>query len=100
MATYLELRDLWSNDTMRNKLDTAVVQAANDILELATPTNNQLAWASAVLNGTRFEADKAYKSILAQNNTASVATITAATDATIQTNVDSVVDNLVAAFNA
>lgn len=98
MATYSELRDLFSDDSMKNKLDVAVMKAAHAKLT-GTPTADEQKWAAAVLANPRAEAEKAYRFVLAANSAADVATILAATDAAIQTQVDAVVPALVVAYN-
>lgn len=98
MATYSEIRDLFFDDALKNKIDTAVIIAANDLL-VGTPTTAQQQWAAHAFSATRTETDKALKAVLAANKASSVAQIQGASDAAIQTNVDSVVDTLVVAFS-
>ena len=99
MASYQEIRDLANDSAMLNKVDVAVLIAANNLLA-GTPTADQQKWAANVFASPRVEANKAYRALLAEYNTATVATITGADDATIQTAVDAVVPTLVIAFNA
>ncbi len=99
MATYTELRDLFSNDVLLNKVDIAILIAANDILA-GTPTENDQKWVASVFGSPRFAAERAYMALLAENNTATVAQITGSTDAAIQAKVDAIVPSLVVAFNA
>jgi len=65
-----------------------------------TPTQAQMDWAAAVLQNPNAEAKKALRFVLAKNASATVAQITGASDATLQTNVDEVVPSLVAAYGA
>ena len=97
MATYQELRDLFSDDVLKNRLDIAVTVAAHDLLVAASPTLPEQQWASKTLADPRVEAEKALRFLLAANKAATIATIQAASDATLQSQVDSIVDSLVAA---
>ncbi len=99
MATYTELRDLFSDDTLRNRVEVAVIVAADGLLA-GTPTTDQQKWATAVFDSPRREGNKAYMAVLAANSGATVAQIQSATDAAIQANVDSVVPALVVAYAA
>lgn len=96
MATYTELRDLFSDDTLQNRVDVATMIAANNLLG-GTPTAAEQSWAANVFANPRGESTKAYRAVLATNNGLTVAQITGATDAALQTAVDSVVDTLVIA---
>lgn len=99
MATYEELHNLHSDNDLTLKTQTAVVVAAYDLVKTGTtPTAAEQKWASAVLNNPVEEAKKALRFVLAKNSGRTVATITGATDATLQSNVDEVVSSLVAAY--
>ncbi len=99
MATFTDLYDLISNDGLRNRVRVATRNAAQDLLD-GVPTADQIDWAAEVFSNPKSESKKAFESILATNQTATVANILAATDAAIQTNVDAVVPKLVTAFAA
>ena len=99
MATYTELRDLFSNDAMKNKLDIATIIAANNLLDGA-PTAGEQSWAATVFSNPRNESIKAWMAVVATNNASSIAQITSASDSTIQTAVDNVVGALVVAHGA
>ena len=99
MATYIEIRDLFSDSVLRNRIDVATIIAANDLLS-GTPTAADQSWAAAAFGNPRGEGQKAFMAVLAVNNAATVAQITGATDAEIQTNVDGVVPSLVSAHAA
>jgi len=99
MATYTELRNLFSDDALRNRLDVAAVVAANTLLG-GTPTAADQGWAAAVFSNPRNEGQKAFMAVLAANKDLSVAAIQGATDAAIQSNVDAVVPSLVVAHSA
>ena len=95
MATYSELRALFSNDELRHKIEIAVIIAAEAIRsELATVPNhaNRLTWAIEAFNQPAAVANKMMMAVLAGNAAATVAQITGATDAAIQTKVNAAVD--------
>ena len=94
MATYEELYGLRNDDTLRAKVAVAAVIAAQAKLA-GTPTAAEAAWARGVIANPMATADQVVHLVLAANNTASVAAITGATDASVQTNVDAVVDGLI-----
>lgn len=95
MATYNELRALFANDDLRNRIEVAVIIAAESVrTEDAGTTNhaNRLTWAKAAFSSPRGVAEQMLMALLAANNEATVAQITEATDAQIQTKVDAAVD--------
>ena len=95
MATYNEIYSLHNNSELKNKVTVACIVAAEGIMaEEGTVDNhaNRLIWASSVFQNPQSEATRMYWAVLAANNTTDVGTITGATDATIQTNVDDHVD--------
>ena len=67
MASYVELRDLFANDTMKNRLDVATMKAAQALLD-GTPTSDEIKWAAAVLASPRSESEKAWRYVLAVNS--------------------------------
>lgn len=96
MATYLELAQLpsdagWSGFV--DRVSTAVAIKAETIAG-GTPTAEQKAWAVAALADPRSTANDLIFFLLAANSTATTAQILGATDASIQTNVDTAVDTL------
>ena len=97
MATYIELRNLFANDEFKNRIDIAVVVAANELLG-GTPTVSDQKWAAYVFSNPRSEGQKALMSVLATNKAASTSAITSATDAAIQTAVDLAVPSLITAY--
>lgn len=97
MATYQELYALQGDDDLREKVAFATVVAAQAKLTGA-PTAAEAAWAKDVITyplGHR--ARGVLNLVLAANKALSVAAIQAAGDATVQTNVDAVIDGLIAA---
>jgi len=99
MATYTELFDFKADPdgtAFRNKVSVAVTKKAQALIDGATPTAAEIAWADAAIKAPLSKSNELVNYVLAANSTASIAVITAATDATIQTNVDAAVDALIA----
>lgn len=95
MAEYIELYNLRNNDVLMHKIAVAAVIAADVIRSEAgdTPNHaNRLIWAKAAFSGPVVMSQHVLWALLAANKDASVETITSASDATIQTAVDNVVD--------
>jgi len=95
MATYVELAGLFTNNDLQLKIEVAITIAAEAVRsEVDTTTNhaNRLLWAKDAFRDPRGMRDQMLKAMLAQNKTASTATILAATDATIQTAVEAAID--------
>lgn len=100
MATYEELRALAGDSPLSQKVEIATIIAANNLLTGSpSPTADEQKWAAAVFAAPAREGRKALMSVLAANNSASVAAITGASDAQIQNNVNAVVPALVVAYN-
>ena len=97
MATYAELRVLFNDSDLLDKVEVALVIAAHALLS-GTPTAAQKAYAAQVFANPKAEAQKAVMSVLADNKAATVAQIQGASDASVQTNVDSIVQVLVDAL--
>lgn len=108
MATYLELKSLFSDSDMQDKIQTAVAIAAQTILsgdDTSDPPWDQTAgqhdlrvkWANAALNSTSATADQMLKYVLAANNGLSVSAIQSAADSAFQSNVNEAVDGLASA---
>lgn len=95
MATYAELRELWSNSTLRNQVEVACWVAAEAIrTEVDTTDNhvNRLLWAAAVFASPVSHAKLMLGALLAANKDLTVAAILGAEDSAIQTRVDAAVD--------
>ncbi len=102
MATYIEIRNLINDSTLRNKAAAGVIIAAQGVMDdpVNFPTTtadvviqqDRLAWAVRVFNGPEEEAGKVLMSVLAANNTASQAAIIGASDVLLQTNINAAVD--------
>lgn len=104
MASYIEIRNLINDSTLRNRTEAGVIVAGqgvmDDVTNFPSPTadtvlqQDRLAWAARAFNSPREEARKMLMSVLAANKGATVAQITGASDATLQTNVNAAVDLL------
>lgn len=95
MATYLELFTLFNDSELKNKITVAVsVEAAAIRDELPTTPNhaNRLKWAKRALENADGEVEGMLKHLLSINKDADIATIQAASDATIQSGVSNAVD--------
>jgi hypothetical protein len=95
MATYTELRDLYNNAELRNRVSVACTIWANTTLTTGTPTTDQIALSKLVLEAPDSYANTVTKSLLAEFNTSTVGQITGATDSQIQTQVDQVLNKFV-----
>lgn len=96
MATYLELYALRSNSELQDKVAVAAVKKAQSLIDAASPTAAQVAWAKEAIESPRDKALALLNYVLAANSTLSVAQIQGATDAAIQTNVNAAVDSIIA----
>ena len=95
MATLIDLRNLWSNDLLKNRIEQASqIVCWNIIGELGTVPNHteRLAWAVKVLADPSGWADTLLRVIVAKYNASTIATITSATDALVIAAVEEVVN--------
>ena len=96
MATYLEIFDiaLGSGDRadLEQKVAVATVVKAVAVLAEASPTQIRIDWAADALENPRGNALFSY--VLGDNKDATVIQITGASDASVQTAVDTAVDAL------
>ncbi len=97
MASYAEIRTLFNDSDLKNKVATAVIIAALGILGESTPDAARIGWAARAFESPEREAKRVFMAVLAANNTATVADIEGAPDATIQVSVDAAIDLFVAA---
>jgi hypothetical protein len=95
MATYAELFDLRSNSALRNKIAVACVKKAQTLLDQASPTVAEVAWANTTIGNPIAMADKIMNYVLVANSSVAVSQITGATDSAIQTNVDAAAAKLI-----
>lgn len=96
MATYLEIDGLGSNTDLLAKVKTAALVRADAYRADGASTINQKRWAIAAMARPETEARKILPLLLVQNRALTLAQITNATDAAIQSAVDLVVPMIVA----
>jgi hypothetical protein len=95
MATYQDLHALANDSDLQEKIEVAVVVAADAIRTDGSPPTNQaarLVWAQGAMSNPRAVAKSMMWAVLATNKSATVGNIQGATDAAIQTQVDAAVD--------
>lgn len=95
MATYAELQTSWQNSLLINRVEVAVAVAAVAVAdELDTVPNhvNRLKWAKEAMGNLLGMANQFLPAVLAKNKALTLAQIEGATDANIQTQVDSLVN--------
>lgn len=95
MATYAEIRDLFTDSSLRNKVSVACIVAAEAIRnEDAGTTNhaNRLIWAKEAFSNPLTTSEEMLMALLAANKDETVATIQGASDAAIQARVNAAVD--------
>ena len=97
MATYLELKNLFNDSDLMDRVQVAAVIVASDFLENA-PTAPQKAWAAAVFDDSRAEARKLLKAVLADKKGLSVVAIQGLTDIQIKNRVVIVAPHMVDAM--
>lgn len=96
MATLLELKGLFKDSDLHDKVQSALIIAAQNVLD-GTPTAAEQTYAAHIFNNPASESKKALMSVLAANSSATVSQIQNATDAAIQTNVTAVLPVLTTA---
>lgn len=97
MATYAELRQAEENDTLRTKIRSACLIAAEVVRNESTGTANhaaRAAWARSVYENPDLVAERMTRAVLAQNAALTFAQITGATDSGVQTAVNNAIDAL------
>lgn len=97
MASYVALVAFAQNDTLRQQIKMAIAMTAYTIENEAAQVVNhaqRVAWAKAALASPDSAVEQIVWSVLAANNTASIAQLQAATDAQVQAAVDAAVTNL------
>lgn len=95
MATYAELLSAFADPGLRNKIRVAIPIAAEKIRTAASPPANQakrLKWAARAMGQTDTLVDTMMRAVLVQNQGATLAQITGASDAAVQAAVDAAVD--------
>ena len=95
MATYLELRSLFGNGDLKNRIEVACIIAAEAIRTEAVETDNhanRLIWARQVFVSPRAVSERMLMALLAANEGVAVGSITGASDAVLQARIDATVD--------
>lgn len=95
MATYTELEEVGRDEGMRDKILAAIAVAADGVRTEDVGTANhaeRLVWARQAMSNLGTERDRFLPMVLAANKSAAKAQILDAADATIQSNVDALVD--------
>ena len=97
MATYTEIRDLFNDSELKNRIEVAAIVYAQSLIA-GTPTATQKAWVSDVLSAPAREASKLTLGILAANKDFTLAQIQGASDAVIQAQVNVIAPILIDAL--
>lgn len=95
MATYMELKALFSHSDLQDKVEVACIVAAETIRAEAADTDNhanRFVWAKRAFASASAVRNEMLAALLAANKDATVAQITGATDTAIQAKVDAAVD--------
>jgi len=95
MATLNELRQLFSNSDLRNRIESACIKAAYEVLTEDATTENHAQrqkWAVQAFSDPRGTAKKMLMVALAANAGADVAGITGASDGEIETAVSNAIE--------
>ncbi len=108
MATYTELRGLFGDGDIIQKIEVAVSIAAQTIAagnddaapfdQTAGAHDLRIKWAAAAINNTANEAKRMIKLVLAANAANTVTQIQNASDAVIQSNVNASIDVIATAI--
>lgn len=96
MPTLAEIPTILENSVMQNKVTAALVVKCAIIIDNGSATTTQKEWAQETLASPGQMATIVWRYMIGTNDTATITEITTATDATIQTEVNSAVDALVA----
>lgn len=99
MATYIELANIqsaagWSD--FLNKVRVAAVLKAVALLDSATPTAAQVAWAKSTLASPNQGGDDVVWYVIGANAGVALSSILAASDTAVQNNVNAAVDVITA----
>ena len=98
MATYAELHGIqgepgWAG--LSEQIVVAILVKATRLLDKATPSAAEVKWAQAALREPGSVLDELARYVVISNKDAPLSSILGATDAQVQTAVDSAVDTLV-----
>jgi hypothetical protein len=95
MATYNELRSLFTHGELRNRIEVACIIAAEAIRTEDVGVDNhpnRLVWAKAAFENPNAIRDHMLMALLAANKNTAVEAITSVSDSALQTLVDAAVD--------
>jgi hypothetical protein len=95
MATYMELRVLFNDSDLQDRVEVSCIVAAETIrTEDGGTTNhaNRLAWAKGAFEHPRGVRNEMLMALLAANKDATVAAIQGVTDSALQTQLDAAID--------
>ena len=95
MATYTDIRNLFSDSDVKNKVEVACVVKAYALINKTTPTADEITMAVSILESPTKTGAKIFLAVLAASKASNVSAIQSASDAQIQTTVDGVIDKLV-----
>ena len=96
MATYLEIRGLFNDSDLLNRVTTATIIYANNAISGATAAQKK--WIVLALQNPSSEAKKILMGVLAANKANTVEQIQGATDSVIQAQVDLITPLLIDAL--
>ena len=96
MATYMELRQLFGTDDLRNRTEVALCLKVHAILQEETVSAERLAWARSTLSGSYQESESLLKYVLAANSGLTVEQLTGVSDAALLAAVSAAIDKLYA----
>ena len=85
-----------TDSDLPNKVEVATIVAAQALIS-GTPTTDETNWAAKVFSSPKSESKKALMGVIAINKDATIAQIQGASDASVQSAVDTVVPTLIAA---
>ena len=95
MATYFELKTLRDDSDLQDRVSVAIVKKGQALLAGVTPSAAQVTWAIDAINAPEGKMPGMLNYVLGANSSNTVAQIQAASDATLQTNVDAAADAII-----
>ena len=95
MANYTELSELKSDPAIGSKVETAIAIKCQAIIDDVEATTEEKTWAKAVIQDPKSKVNSIMWSLLVDNKDATIEQIQSASDASVQTNVNDAIDNLI-----
>ena len=95
MAIYIQLRKLFNDNELKNRIEVAIIIAAEDIRTEDSETlnhANRLVWARAAFNSPKTFSGSMLRRLLAENSEETVEVIQSVSDENLQILVDDAVD--------